>query len=104
MRPCPKEVSFRSQALRDLAKEAPICFCCLHVNDGTVVGAHSNAIDDNHVKGQKAHDLLAYVCASCHHGIDSTWKSGGREEFYRAVYKTTVWLLKEGYLKVMKTP
>lgn len=92
--------NFRSQKLRDLAKEAPICFCCGKANDGTVVGAHSNAIQDGHGAGQKAHDLLAYVCADCHRDIDHHWKTWGRDTFYAACYSSTVWLLQSGYLIV----
>jgi hypothetical protein len=44
--------------------------------------------------------VLAFVCDSCHFTIDTTWKSGGKDLFYRAAYKSTVWLLQIGELKV----
>lgn len=97
--------NFRSQGLRDAAAEAPICFACGRVNDGTVVGAHSDAIEDGHGAGHKAHDLLAYVCMDCHDIIDGRQHADlGRQQrdaiFYEAAYRTTVWLLQSGYLIV----
>lgn len=94
----PKDKPYRNQFLRDIAVEAPICFRCGQSNDGTVVGCHSNAIADGHGTGQKASDLLAYMDRECHRWVDTHWHDGGQEEFYYAAYKSTIWLLKEGYL------
>ena len=100
MRSMPKDPPYRNQKLRDLAEDAPICFRCMEINDRTVVGCHSNAIEDGHGTGQKAHDLVAACCHRCHQWIDKNWKSGGSEAFYKASYKYTVWLLREGHLVV----
>ena len=61
---------FRSQQLRDFARDAPKCFHCDAINDGTVVGAHSNRLEDGKGLGIKSHDLVAYVCKGCHDNID----------------------------------
>ena len=92
---------FRSQKLRDVMQEAPVCFLCMHDNDGTVVGCHSNSIEDGHGMGQKSHDVLAALGSECHKYIDEHWKEPGvREQYYHAVYKTFVWLLQSGQLEV----
>ena len=62
--------SYRNQALRDLAPKIPFCVRCHVHNVGQVVGAHSNRIADGKGQGIKAHDLLAYVCDTCHAELD----------------------------------
>lgn len=96
-------MSYRSQILRDLAQEAPICFSCGRVNDGTVVGCHSNSQVMGKGMGLKADDLLAYACAGCHRVIDGETNPPlnrqDREDLWRrAAIASTLWLLESGYL------
>lgn len=97
----------------DLAKQAPCCFHCGRPNDGTVVGAHINAQWAGKGVGTKSHDLVAFLCGACHAGYDSpTGPKEGRmmrqvlfeDDWLRAQYKSTVWLLQAGFLKVVSNP
>lgn len=97
----PKKAPYRNNRLRELAKESPICTCCGKPNDGTVVGAHSNYLEDGKGTGQKAHDILAYACSDCHRMIDERLtREESRLLFLRGVYNTFLWLLREGHLEV----
>jgi len=106
--PCPKTPSFRSQKLRDLARFAPRCMSCGGGCEGEMVGCHSDALEDGHGAGHKAHDVLAYCCPRCHSQIDGRPEGGPvlplperRAMFYRAAFRTTAWLLQERYLQVV---
>lgn len=98
-----KEKNYRNRRLLDLAVEAPCCVCHKG-NDGTVVACHSNAIEDGHGMGIKAHDIPCYGCRECHDRIDGRVdKHLSRDEryliFYRGVYNSWLWLMREGHLK-----
>lgn len=105
MRVFTKETNFRCQRLLDIAKHAPQCMCCGAWNKGDVVAAHSNALKHGKGKGVKAHDLVAYVCRECHDAIDGRDMGLSREArhlmFLEAFYTTQLWLLREGFLKVV---
>lgn len=108
MRPCPKTPAFRCQKLRDLARFAPYCMSCSGGSEGQMVGCHSDALEDGHGAGHKAHDVLAYCCWRCHHLIDGRPEGGPilplaerRAMFYRAAYRTQAWLFQEGHLQVV---
>lgn len=73
--------AYRNQALRDLAKQIPCCVMCHAHNEGQVVGAHSNRLIDGKGTGLKAHDLLAYVCDTCHAELDG---EGNRQDRHNA--------------------
>lgn len=66
---------YRNAKILELARYAPMCFCCGRVNDGTVVAAYSNQLRDGKGKGIKAHDFrVAYLCNDCHMEIDQGCK------------------------------
>lgn len=105
MTPYPKNPPFRCQALRELASKCPECQRCGAPNMGQVVGAHSNRLDHGHGAGQKAHDLLAYLCDECHDLVDGRNhaplpRSERERIFLEACYRSTVWLLQDGHLVV----
>lgn len=95
---------FRSQTLRDLAAKAPHCMHCGVRNRGDVVACHSNSQEHGKGLGLKAHDVPAYLCRECHDLIDGrAGNLSGVEKvlmFLNAAYKSTVWLLQEGFLQV----
>lgn len=95
---------FRSQALRDLAAKVPQCMECGARNRGDVVGCHSNSLQHGKGMGLKAHDVPAYLCGGCHDLLDGRTGDLNRSKkealFFRAAYKSMVWLLQEGYLQV----
>ena len=99
---------YRNQKLKDFAKDAPHCMCCGGHNDGTVVGAHSNYLEDGKGMATKSHDLVALLCCKCHSfidGRDSDLTSlEKRMLFYRAWYRTSLWLLETGRLVVGNPP
>lgn len=108
--PCPKEPVYRCRRMLDLAKQAPICFHCGRPNDGTVVGAHINAQWAGKGMGTKSHDLVAFLCQRCHGLYDNpgNLQEFGevlhQHDFLKAQYKSTVWLLSAGFLKVVSNP
>ena len=88
----------------DRANGSPCMLC--DADDGTTVPAHSNHQCDGKGMGLKAHDLVAHLCRACHDVIDGRTPSDFSPAeldlmFYKAVYKTTVWNLKNGFLKVV---
>jgi hypothetical protein len=99
--------SYRNQALLSLAQKIPHCVHCGVKNFGQVTACHSNSQRHGKGMGLKAHDVPAYLCCSCHDLVD------GRSEamlltradrdtlFLDCVYKTFLWLLQEGHLKVI---
>jgi hypothetical protein len=72
---------------------------------GQVVACHSNLIKHGKGTGIKAHDLAAYLCATCHGIVDGrtlarTYTPQERLIlFYEALYETWLWLMREGHLK-----
>ena len=100
----PKEPPFRSQRIRDLAKDCPRCMFCDTPNDGTVVLCHPNGLGMGKGLSQKGHDLGAYGCASCHSLYDGRVKGWSEDEkvneFYAASWWSMLWLLQNGHLGV----
>ena len=56
---------FRCSDLLKLASMAPNCMNCEAKNFGQVVGCHPNGLAMGKGMGQKAHDLVAYLCPEC---------------------------------------
>jgi hypothetical protein len=100
---CFKNIPIRSPKLRDAAKDCPRCMACGKPNDGTVVGCHPNGLKYGKGMGQKPHDLLAYLCASCHSEMDGRTGDLDRKErdemFLDAFFWSTCWLVQSGVLK-----
>lgn len=96
----PKNTPYRNKKMRQLAAECDECHGC-GAFCGSVAGAHSNRQRDGKGLGIKAHDLLAYLCPTCHLYVDG---DGDREErhnfFLQAVYNTVLWMLKNGHMDV----
>ena len=78
--------------------------CCGVRNEGQVVACHPNRQIYGKGTGIKAHDLCAYLCASCHDWLDGREGHLSRSEqddlFHVGLYKTVLWLLQEGHLEV----
>ena len=104
--PCPKHPAFRSQKLRDLAKEAPHCMrrTCRVANVGQVVGCHRGGLSHGRGMGHKAHDLVAYLCMDCHDLIDrrtgTLTPEEADQEFLDAYYESNLWLLGSGHMEI----
>jgi len=97
---------FRCPDLLKLASMAPNCMGCGAVNVGQVVGCHPNGLAMGKGMGQKAHDLVAYLCPDCHDLLDGrtgTLTRFEREVLYlRTSNASMVWLFQAGHLKVVK--
>ena len=95
-------MNYRNKQLLEQARFAPCCFGCGRVNDGTIVGAHSNQLRDGKGKGMKAHDFrVAYLCNDCHMEIDQGAKLSKQERVERweeAHRKTVEWWFLSGIL------
>lgn len=99
--------NYRYPQLLSLAQKIPHCVHCGVKNFGQVVPCHSNSQRHGKGMGIKAHDIPAFLCRTCHDLVD------GRSEamlltradrdtlFLDCVYKTFLWLLREGHLKVI---
>jgi hypothetical protein len=61
---------YRNPALLALAKEAPYCFHCRKVRDGTIVACHANTQEMGKGLKIKAADIPAFLCGCCHKMID----------------------------------
>lgn len=95
----PKDSPFRSHKLLRHAEDAPMCFACGKANVGDVVACHSNLQRHGKGLGQKASDLTAFMCGSCHDRYDGRVSTRmSQDDFNEALISTTLWLLKEGYL------
>lgn len=96
---------FRSPKLLHLAERAPHCMHCKIWNRGQVVACHSNSQRHGKGTGIKAHDLVAYLCPTCHDLLDRRTGEMPREDrdamFLEACWQSTLWLLQEGLLKVV---
>lgn len=95
---------FRSEELRELAAKVPHCMRCGKRNELDIVGCHSNSLSLGKGMGLKAADLLAYACPLCHRVFDGEepgYTAEERElEWLRAMARSEVWRLSEGYLVV----
>lgn len=101
----PKNSPYRNRKILDLAAQCEYCCVCGQHGGGSIVACHSNAIEDGHGMGQKAHDIPCFGCAECHSRIDGRidkhlTRGERRLIFYRGVYNTWLWMMKEGYLEV----
>lgn len=102
--PQPKNIPYRNQKLRDLAKEVNCCqFCKCSLISGVVL-AHSNKLKNGKGRGQKAHDIPMYLCQYCHDLYDGRTPGWGTEHKLmceaEAVYNSFLWLLQNGHLEV----
>jgi len=93
-------MNYRNPKLTRLANGAP-CVLCGSV--GTTVWAHSNAGRHGKGMGIKAHDCYgALLCAHHHNWYDSgsSDRAVKLEMFREAMEKTTLYLWKEGLIRV----
>ena len=96
--------NYRSRKLLDTFIDAPRCFGCGRMNDGSVVGAHANWSDYGKGMSIKAHDVyVAGLCAGCHRELDQG-KSMNKEEkraFWESAWrKTVLWWFQSGKVRV----
>lgn len=98
--------SFKSQALRDAAREAPCCVLAPGCRDDrqTSVLAHSDSLADGNGWATKGHDADAFAaCAHCHAYIGDA-RCGTREEreeLKRLAHKRWWrWLLETGRVRI----
>lgn len=103
--PCPKTPIFRSQKLRDFAGDCETCMNCGKYAPKQIVLCHPEGQAYGKGMGLKGHDLGAFMCSRCHDIYDGRlligWTPDERETmFLRAVYKTVLWLLQNGKLRV----
>lgn len=105
-----QKVHFSEPRLLEAARHG-VCQNC-GADDGTIVAAHANESVLGKGKGIRVPDAFhAHLCVVCHDYVDSrrkTERSGvwrptiedRRECFTRAMHRTWLWLLIEGYLVV----
>ena len=97
---------FRCSDLLKLASIAPHCMGCEEANTGQVVGCHPNSLAMGKGMGQKAHDLVCYLCHECHDILDGRAGTLDRFEkevlYLRTFHLSMDWLFQAGHLKVVK--
>lgn len=76
------------------------CMCC-GIEDGTIVGAHSNSSSHGKGRGIKAHDIVAALCHKCHQDFDVNGVATV-DDFLEAVYKTMVYGFNNGIFMIAK--
>ena len=85
---------WRNKKLLEIVREAPCQHC--GTEDGTVVAAHSNQLQDGKGRGLKAHDYrIAALCFRCHYELDQgsrLTKEERRELWEESHRKTIGWL------------
>lgn len=91
--------------LRRSAKNAPYCFSCHKVNDGTLVLSHSNSLRLGRGSHFKTPDYFgAIVCFVCHSRIDGAdtglSKEEKREMHQMAHEMTLQWWFETGIIDV----
>jgi len=87
---------YRNKKLLEIVRQFP-CQAC-GIDDGTVVGAHSNQLRDGKGRGIKAHDYrIASLCFKCHSELDQGIKMSKveRVEFWEEAHRRTIALLFE---------
>jgi hypothetical protein len=93
---------YRNDKLLKLAQHSPCQIC--GIEDGTIVGAHSNQLRDGKGRGIKAHDYrIAYLCHHCHSELDQGNKLSKEQRinlFEEAHRNTIGWLFLNGRLTV----
>lgn len=99
--PCPKVKVYRNPRILASICWAPHCMGCGVVQEGQVVGAHSNRLEDGKGTGVKSHDVVAALCPTCHAFVDGKGDLESRHVFFlQAVYRTVLWMLRERILEV----
>lgn len=97
---------YRNNKILQIARHSPCQIC--GIEDGTIVGAHSNQLRDGKGKGIKAHDYrVAYLCHHCHSQLDQGHELTKQQRIYvwdEAHRKTIGWLFEQGYLEVNEKP
>lgn len=97
-----RQTMYRNDKLLKLAQRSPCQIC--GIEDGTIVGAHSNQLRDGKGKGIKAHDYrIAYLCHHCHSELDQGTELTKQQRIYvwdEAHRKTIGWLFENGYIDV----
>ena len=87
---------YRNKKLLEIVRQFP-CQAC-GIDDGTVVGAHSNQLRDGKGRGIKSHDYrIASLCFKCHSELDQGIKMSKveRVEFWEEAHRRTIALLFE---------
>jgi len=94
---------YRNPKLLKLMRELPCQIC--QIDDGTVVGAHSNQLRDGKGRGLKAHDYrVAALCYQCHMSIDQSNKLDKQEkiDLWEMAHRRTIAYLFENNLIEVK--
>lgn len=97
-------MTYRNPKLLALARDQA-CVMCLNRND-TVVAAHSNLLEHDKGRSNKAHDgMTAWLCYRCHtrldQGADMT-REQRREFTLTAICRTYMQLWEQGLIGVTK--
>jgi len=91
----------RSRKLLDAARDEACTLC--GAQDGTVVAAHSNWLEDGRGASHKADDIyIAFLCHKCHYEIDygNATKDEKYRDFTRAMKRTWKRLIEKGVIKI----
>jgi hypothetical protein len=94
---------YRNPKLLKLMRELPCSIC--QIDDGTVVGAHSNQLRDGKGRGLKSHDYrVAALCYNCHMSIDQSNKLDKQEkiDLWEMAHRRTIAYLFENNLIEVK--
>jgi hypothetical protein len=93
---------WRNKKLLEIVRESPCQHC--GIEDGTVVGAHSNQLRDGKGRGIKAHDYrIAALCFRCHYEVDqgSNLSKAERVELWEEAHRKTMgWLFESQKISV----
>ena len=93
---------YRNKRLLEVVRQLPCQIC--EIEDGTIVAAHSNQLQDGKGRGLKAHDYrIAALCYRCHMEIDqgqSLSKSNRIEAWEEAHRKTIGELFEREILRI----
>ena len=94
---------YRNPKLLKIMRELPCQIC--GIEDGTVVGAHSNQLRDGKGRGLKCHDYrVAALCYNCHMAIDQGNKLDKEQkvELWEMAHRKTIGYLFENNLIEVK--
>ena len=93
---------YRNKQILEIVRLLPCQHC--GIQDGTVVGAHSNQLRDGKGKGIKAHDYrIAALCYKCHMELDQGSKLSKQEriELWEEAHRKTIGeLFENDFLKL----
>lgn len=96
-------MNWRNEKLLKACRQLPCQHC--GIEDGTVVGAHSNQLRDAKGRSIKAHDYrVAALCYKCHMELDqgSKMSKAERTEMWEEAHRATVGQLFEKDLVVVR--